>query len=83
MHICTHAHRWSTVRIEESPAVLLRGMAGSSLGIWVAHGEGQALFPEAALLERVTNRKLVPLRSVCLYARVCMCLYGNNIMFCM
>ena len=35
--------RWSTVQIQESPAVLLRGMAGSSLGVWVAHGEGRCV----------------------------------------
>lgn len=32
--------RWSTVRIEPSPAIHLRGMVGSVLGVWVAHGEG-------------------------------------------
>ena len=33
--------RWSTVQVQPSPAVLLRGMEGSSLGVWVAHGEGR------------------------------------------
>ena len=33
--------RFTTVRIDESPAVMLQGMAGSTLGIWVAHGEGK------------------------------------------
>ena len=32
--------RFSSVTILESPAVLLKGMAGTSLGVWVAHGEG-------------------------------------------
>lgn len=32
--------RFVSVGIEESPALMLRGMAGSTLGIWVAHGEG-------------------------------------------
>jgi hypothetical protein len=45
--------RFATVRIEESPAVMLRGMAGSVLGVWTAHGEGRAWFPDAAVLERV------------------------------
>ncbi|TFJ95727.1 nucleoside-triphosphate diphosphatase [Platysternon megacephalum] len=31
--------RFVALAIEESPAVMLRGMAGSTLGIWVAHGE--------------------------------------------
>jgi len=36
--------RLSLVRIEESPSILLRGMAGSYLPIVVAHGEGRAQF---------------------------------------
>lgn len=43
--------RFPTVRIAESPAVLLRGMAGSALGVWTQHGEGQAHFPDGAVLE--------------------------------
>lgn len=33
------------VHIEPSPAVLLESLQGSSLGIWVAHGEGRFDFP--------------------------------------
>ena len=33
--------RLSLVRIEESPSILLRGMAGAQLPIAVAHGEGR------------------------------------------
>lgn len=32
--------RYSTVKILPSPAIMLKGMEGSTLGIWVAHGEG-------------------------------------------
>ena len=32
--------RFCSVKVEESSAVMLKGMAGSVLGIWVAHGEG-------------------------------------------
>ena len=35
--------RFSTVCIEQSDAVLLRGMSGTRTGIWVAHGEGNVL----------------------------------------
>jgi len=38
--------RWSTVKILPSPAVLLKDMEGSTLSVWVAHGEGKAYFPE-------------------------------------
>ncbi len=34
------------VTIENSPSVLLSSLKGSSLGIWVAHGEGQFSFPK-------------------------------------
>ncbi|MDH3497075.1 MAG: phosphoribosylformylglycinamidine synthase, partial [Gemmatimonadota bacterium] len=56
--------RFATVRIEESPALMFRGMAGATLGIWVAHGEGRAQFPDAAMLERVERERLAPLRFV-------------------
>ena len=32
--------RFVSVGIPESPSVWLRGMEGSALGVWVAHGEG-------------------------------------------
>ncbi|MEZ5083326.1 MAG: phosphoribosylformylglycinamidine synthase [Bacteroidales bacterium] len=34
-----------TVTIEENNSVMLKSMAGSRLGIWVAHGEGKFDFP--------------------------------------
>ena len=56
--------RFSTVRIQESPAVMLKGMAGSVLGIWVSHGEGQAFFPQQSTLDRIRERRLAPIRYV-------------------
>jgi len=54
--------RFVSVKIEPSPAVMLDGMAGSTLGIWVQHGEGQALFPDRAVLDRVLAENLAPVR---------------------
>jgi phosphoribosylformylglycinamidine synthase len=54
--------RFSTVRIEPGPAIMLRGMEGSVLGVWVAHGEGRALFPDASVLEGVLAGGLAPVR---------------------
>ena len=54
--------RFVTVRVEENPSIMLRGMAGSVLGIWVQHGEGRAHFPDPSVLEEVESRGLVPLR---------------------
>lgn len=56
--------RFSSVRIEESTSIMLRGMAGGLLGVWVAHGEGKAYFPDESLLEEVERNRLVPLRYV-------------------
>ncbi len=48
--------RFATVTIQPSPAVMLRGMEGSILGVWSAHGEGRALFPNAAVFESSESR---------------------------
>jgi phosphoribosylformylglycinamidine synthase len=51
--------RWVTVKILESPAIMFKGMTDSTLGIWVAHGEGRLFFPDPTLMDEVINRKLV------------------------
>ena len=51
------------VRIaEDTPAVMLRGMGGAQLGVWCAHGEGQAKFPDAAVEAAVSSSGLAPIR---------------------
>ena len=37
---------FTAVKISESNAILLKGLEGSSLGIWAAHGEGKFSFPK-------------------------------------
>jgi len=54
--------RFPAVRILESPSIMLRGMAGSTLGIWSAHGEGRAFFPDREILARVEDEGLAPIR---------------------
>lgn len=54
--------RWSHVTVLESPAVLLEGMAGARLGVWVAHGEGKATFPDQEVFDKVIDQGLAPLR---------------------
>ena len=51
--------RWVTVKILESPAIMFKGMIDSTLGIWVAHGEGRLRFPDPTLMDEVINKKLV------------------------
>jgi len=56
--------RYASVRILESPAVMLRGMEGALLGVWLAHGEGRAFFPDWQVLDRVEAEGLAPVRFV-------------------
>jgi phosphoribosylformylglycinamidine synthase len=56
--------RFATVAIQESPAVMLKGMAGATLGVWVAHGEGRAYFPDTEILRRIDVERLAPVRFV-------------------
>jgi phosphoribosylformylglycinamidine synthase len=47
--IHNNSHKYESafvgVTIENSPSIMLGGLAGSKLGIWVAHGEGKFSFP--------------------------------------
>jgi phosphoribosylformylglycinamidine synthase len=56
--------RFSTVKILQSPAIMLKGMEESVLGIWVAHGEGRMHFPDKKVLDRVEDDNLAPIRYV-------------------
>lgn len=44
--------RFSTVRIENSRAMMLQGMSESVLGVWVAHGEGMLFFPHLSCVQQ-------------------------------
>ena len=56
--------RFSTVRILPGPSIMLNGMEGSTLGIWVAHGEGRLYFPEEDMLKEILKKNLAPIRFV-------------------
>lgn len=56
--------RFSSVAVGPSPALMLKGMEGSSLGVWVAHGEGRVHFPDPASQAYVLDKNLAPLRYV-------------------
>ncbi len=51
--------RFSLVRVEDSPSVFLRGMAGSIIPVATAHGEGRAVFDGRAPVD-----ELIALRYV-------------------
>ncbi|MGD1076458.1 MAG: phosphoribosylformylglycinamidine synthase, partial [Thermodesulfovibrionales bacterium] len=56
--------RFATVRILRSPSLMLSDMEGSTLGIWVAHGEGRAYCPDRKIQERLLAEGLAPVRYV-------------------
>jgi phosphoribosylformylglycinamidine synthase len=56
--------RFPAVRVADSPAIMLRGMAGSVLGVWSQHGEGRLHFPDAAVEAAVLAARCVPLTYV-------------------
>ena len=56
--------RLALVRVEDSPSVLLSGMAGSHLPIAVAHGEGRAEFADAQLQSACAASGTVALRYI-------------------
>jgi len=55
--------RFSTVKILKSPSVMLKDMENSVLGIWVAHGEGLAYFPDKQMFAEC-EFGLAPIRYV-------------------
>lgn len=54
--------RFVSVTIGDSPSIMFKGMEGSTLGVWSAHGEGKGYFPDAGVLDRVLGLNLAPLR---------------------
>ena len=56
--------RFVSLKILESPAIMLKGMENSVLGVWVAHGEGLAYFPDDNIRRQVLDKGLAPVRFV-------------------
>ncbi len=53
--------RWLSVKINPSPAIMFQGMEDSVLGIWVAHGEGQFIFPDKKIYQQTIRQNLTSL----------------------
>ena len=47
-----------------SGRIILQGMEGSTLGVWVAHGEGRCFWPDDAAKEEAMRQKCVALKYV-------------------
>lgn len=54
--------RFTSVVIEDSPSIMLQGMKGSNLGVWVAHGEGKFMFKNDQVMKNLEANGLVALR---------------------
>jgi phosphoribosylformylglycinamidine synthase len=61
--------RYATVEIQESPSVLLKGMAGSRIPIPVAHGEGFTNFERTGSRPAILEQNLAALRYVDTYGK--------------
>ena len=53
--------RWVTVKVMESPAIMLAGMSQLVFGIHVDHGEGQLHFPERDIRQQILSQHLIPI----------------------
>jgi len=60
--------RFSLVEVNDSPSILLEGMAGSRMPIAVAHGEGRASFDEQ-MLTKAQQQNLISLTYVDNYGK--------------
>ncbi|XP_026380453.1 probable phosphoribosylformylglycinamidine synthase, chloroplastic/mitochondrial [Papaver somniferum] len=54
--------RFTNVTIADSPSIMFKGMEGSTLGVWAAHGEGRAYFPDTEIQDHILNSNLAPVR---------------------
>ena len=53
--------RWITVRVTDSPAIMLKDLSELIFGIHVDHGEGKLHFPDQDIRNEVIRQNLVPL----------------------
>jgi len=56
--------RWVTAKIMDSPSIMLKGMEGSVLGVWVAHREGYLHCPDSQILSDIARSNLAPIAYV-------------------
>ncbi|MCX8070258.1 MAG: phosphoribosylformylglycinamidine synthase, partial [Thermodesulfovibrionales bacterium] len=56
--------RFLTVKILNSPSIMLQNMSDTVIGVWIAHGEGQAYFPDNQVYHEIITNSLAPIRYV-------------------
>ncbi|RJQ31583.1 phosphoribosylformylglycinamidine synthase [Candidatus Parcubacteria bacterium] len=60
----TFCSGFPTVKIFDSPSIWLKDMAGSTLGVHIAHGEGKFHCPDQHVLRVILGMNLAPIRFV-------------------
>lgn len=56
--------RFPAVRINRSPAIMLKGMGGSILGGWSAHGQGRFHAPDKEIMDKMSELGLIAMQFV-------------------
>lgn len=54
--------RWSNVKIEKSKSIMLQGMEGTVMGVWIAHGEGRFTFKNNNILNDLVSKGCVTIK---------------------
>jgi phosphoribosylformylglycinamidine synthase len=56
--------RFPTLRIDKSPAIMLKGMAGTVMGAWIAHGEGRFNYKSPSVFTKLERENCIAIRYV-------------------
>jgi len=56
--------RFVNVKIQKSPAIMLKDMQDSCLGAWVAHGEGRLYTPDRDVMDKIQQQNLIPVKYI-------------------
>lgn len=58
LHNDSHKHEsaFTSVKIQENNSVMLSSLAGSTLGVWISHGEGKFALPKAEALYHIVAK---------------------------
>ncbi len=56
--------RFVNVKIQKSPAIMLKDMQDSCLGVWTAHGEGRFFSPDKNVTNQIKEQNLIPIKYI-------------------
>lgn len=60
---------FTTIRIEKTPAIMLKDMHNAMLGIWSSHGEGKFAYRNSNVLSQLKSNSLICFRYTDGYGR--------------